>query len=314
LKKIIDQIKLFWKFIVRQSRHIRLPLFDGLSLYDVLRFFFRGIYEGSVTTRASSIAFSFFLALFPGIIFLFTLIPFIALAIDGFQEQVFETLSNIMPPDTYEVTKSTIDDILTQKRGDLLSFSFFLALFLATNGTQSLMTNFTNSWHNIGYRNFWMQYLMSLGLTIVLSLLLLFGIVIVILSEDFVEYWVIYSNLEFDFLDYSKFYAISRSLVLVAIVLISISLIFYIGPTKRKVWRFISPGSILATTLIIVSSLGFEYYVANFSQYNKLYGSIGTLMVIMLWIYINAIGLILGFELNASTESAKQSNQEELTF
>ena len=295
---------------MRQSQHIRLPFFDGLSLYDVLRFFFRGLYEGAVTTRASSIAFSFFLALFPGIIFLFTLIPYIA--IDGFQEQVFETLSNIMPPDTYEVTKSTIDDILTQKRGDLLSFSFFFALFLATNGTQSLITNFTNSFHNIGYRNFWMQYLMSLGLTIILSVLLLLGILVVILSEGFVEYLIAFSKIQIDFLDYSKLYSVIRSLILVVIVLISISLIFYIGPTKRKVWRFISPGSILATTLIILSSLGFGYYVANFSQYNKLYGSIGTLMVIMLWIYINAIGLILGFELNASTESAKQSNQEEL--
>lgn len=312
MKKRIDQIKLLWRFVLRQTRNIRLPFFDGLSLFEVLRFFFRGIYEGAVTTRASSIAFSFFLALFPGIIFLFTLIPYIS--VEGFSDQVFVTLSNIMPPDTYEVTKSTIDDILTQKRGDLLSFSFFFALFLATNGTQSLMTNFTNSYHNIGYRNFWMQYLISLGLTIILSLLLLLGILVVILSEDFVEYLIGITSMDFDFLDYSKIYSISRSLVLVSIVLISISLIFYIGPTKRKVWRFISPGSILATTLIVVSSLGFEYYIANFSQYNKLYGSIGTLMVIMLWIYINAIGLILGFELNASTESAKQSNQEELNF
>ncbi len=312
MKKLIDQIKQFWKFIVKQSQHIRLPFFDGLSLFDVLRFFFRGIYEGAVTTRASSIAFSFFLALFPGIIFLFTLIPYIT--VEGFSDQVFVTLSNIMPPDTYEVTKSTIEEILNQKEPKLLSFSFFFALFLATNGTQSLMTNFTNSWHNIGYRNFWMQYLISLGLTIILSLLLLLGIFVVIVSEDFLESLSSLLDINFGFLDYSKLYAFSRSAVLVVIVLISISLIFYIGPTKRKVWRFISPGSILATTLIIVSSLGFEYYIANFSQYNKLYGSIGTLIVIMLWIYINAIGLILGFELNASTESAKQSNQEELNF
>jgi membrane protein len=106
----------------------------------------------------------------------------------------------------------------------------------------------------------------------------------------------------------------SRGLTLIAIILTSISLLFYIGPTKQKVWRFISPGSILATTLIVISSLGFSYYIENFSQYNKLYGSIGTLMVIMIWIYINAIGLILGFELNASSASAKQSNQKELDF
>jgi membrane protein len=309
VNQLVLRLKVLWRFVVKQSKNIRLPFFDGLSLYDVSRFFALGIYEGSVTTRASSIAFSFFLALFPGIIFLFTLIPYIS--IPGFQEEIFELLSEVMPPDTYEVARSTIDDVLNHKRGDLLSFSFVLALILATNGTQSIMTNFTNSFHNIGYRNFWMQYLMSLGLTILLAILLLIGIITLILSEDFTDWLVAQGYLQ---RFAAEMITWSRGLTLIAIILTSISLLFYIGPTKQKVWRFISPGSILATTLIVISSLGFSYYIENFSQYNKLYGSIGTLMVIMIWIYINAIGLILGFELNASSASAKQSNQKELDF
>ncbi|MCT4623717.1 MAG: YihY/virulence factor BrkB family protein [Schleiferiaceae bacterium] len=309
MNQLVLRLKVLWRFVVKQSKNIRLPFFDGLSLYDVSRFFALGIYEGSVTTRASSIAFSFFLALFPGIIFLFTLIPYIS--IPGFQEEIFELLSEVMPPDTYEVARSTIDDVLNHKRGDLLSFSFVLALILATNGTQSIMTNFTNSFHNIGYRNFWMQYLMSLGLTILLAILLLIGIITLILSEDFTDWLVAQGYLQ---RFAAEMITWSRGLTLIAIILTSISLLFYIGPTKQKVWRFISPGSILATTLIVISSLGFSYYIENFSQYNKLYGSIGTLMVIMIWIYINAIGLILGFELNASSASAKQSNQKELDF
>ena len=309
MKKIFLRIQLIGRFITKQSKHIKLPWFDGLSLFDVASFFFRGLYEGAVTTRASSIAYSFFLALFPGILFLFTLIPYISIA--GFQEELFEILHNVMPPDTYDVAKNTIDDVLNHKRGDLLSFSFVIALILATNGTQSLITNFANSFHNIGYRSFWMQYLISLSLTILLAILLLISIVVVIMSEGFTDWLVQMGYLKRFAADIIR---LSRGGILIAVILTSISLIFYIGPTKQKEWRFISPGSLLATTLIVISSLGFSFYVDNFSQYNKLYGSIGTLMVIMLWIYINAIGLILGFELNASLANAKRSNQKEIEF
>ena len=309
MKDIIRKLRLIWVFIVRQSKHVPIPFSDGLSMYDLTRFFFMGIYEGSVTTRASSIAFSFFLALFPGIIFLFTLIPYINIV--GFHEEVFNLLQNVMPPDTYDMARETINDVLNHKRGDLLSFSFVFALILATNGTQSLLTNFSNSFHNIGYRSFWMQYLMSLTLTIILSLLLLIGVFFIITSESFFDWMVIQGYLGKSAANILTF---SRGIILIAVVLISISLIFYIGPTRRKEWRFISPGSIMATVLIIISSMGFSFYVENFSQYNALYGSIGTLMVIMLWIYLSAIGLIIGFELNASTASAKKSNQKEMDF
>lgn len=284
---------------------IKLPWFQGLSLYNVTVFFLKGIYEGRITNRASSVAFSFFLALFPGILFLFSLIPYFPF--QGIEDEIFFTFQKILPPDTYEAAKSTIDDILNNRRSDLLSFGFLFALLFATNGVNSMISNFNDSYHQIDSRSFWKQQLAAVSLTVILSILFVIGIVIVIFSSG-----VINSILSFFELERISPLLIesSRFLLLVMVVLLAIALLYNFGPAKRREWHFISPGSILATLLILVSSFGFSYYVSNFAQYNKLYGSIGTLMVIMIWIYINALVLIIGFELNASIASLKLQERE----
>jgi membrane protein len=240
------------------------------------------------------------MALFPGIIFIFTLIPYIPIA--GFQEQIFQALREVLPTTSYEAAKYTIDDILNNKRGNLLSITFIMVLVLATNGTLSLLSAFTHSYHKIDFKNFWQQYLSALWLTVVLAVLTLFSIVLVSLGERFLSFLAYKDVLEYYLLNYIM---IGRAIVLVFTIQLSISLLYSYGSVRGKHWKFFSPGSILATVLVILSSLAFGYYVDNISQYNKLYGSIGTLLVIMLWIYINAIGLIIGFELNASIAGAK---------
>jgi membrane protein len=292
--------------IVLQSDRVKLPLFDGLSVYNVLSFFFKGIYEGAVTSRAGSISFSFFMALFPGVIFLFTLIPYIP--IDGFQEEIFELLKGIMPPSSYELAESTIVDVVSIKRSDILFFTLITTLVFATNGTLSLISNFSISIHKIAYRGFWGQYLSAIVLTVVLSFLLLISIALVSLGESFFDWLVAHGHLERMAANLMK---IGRIIILLFTILLSISLLYNYGPIKGKHWQLISPGSLLATTLVILSSVAFGFYVDNFATYNKLYGSIGTLLVIMLWIYINAIGLIIGFELNASIAGAKYKRELE---
>lgn len=285
-----------WRAVRTTAQNLRLPLFDGLSAYDVAVFFGKGIYEGSVTSRAASISFSFFLALFPGVIFLFTLIPFIP--VDGFQSELFKLLRDVLPPNSFDAAYSTITDILTIKRGDLLSVTVIAAFFFATNGTLSLIGNFGQSIHRLNVRGFWSQYLAAFLLTLALSVLLITGITALTLSEVYLSEWIggelgIWLS------------ALSRWVVLLGLVLLSISLLFYFGPMRRAPWRFVSPGALLATLLVWLTSYLFGIYVTDFSRYNQLYGSIGTLMIIQLWIYVNAIGLIIGFELNASMAEAK---------
>lgn len=305
LDGILDRLKRVFLLIILQSRKIKLPLFEGLSLYDVFSFFFKGIYEGAVSTRAGSISFSFFMALFPAVIFLFTLIPFIP--IDGFQQDIFRLLKDILPPNSYELAESTIVDIVSIKRSDLLWITLISSLIFATNGTLSLISNFSTSFHKIAFKGFWGQYLSAIVLTIVLSFLLILSIALLSLGESFFDFLVARGYLE---RIAANLLEIVRTVVLVFMILLSISLLYNYGPIKGKHWHFLSPGSILATILVILSSLAFSFYVSNFAQYNKLYGSIGTLLVIMLWIYINAIGLIIGFELNASIAGAKLHQEE----
>lgn len=305
LRDLKIKLQRYWYGIVRQSKRIRLPLFEGLTLYAVSSFFIKGIVEGRITDRAASVAFSFFLALFPGIIFLFNLIPFFP--IEGMENEVFYTFQRILPPDTYDAARATIDDILNNKRTDLLSFGFLFALVFATNGINSLINNFNNTIHQLDTRGFFKQQLAAISLTVVLSFLFLLGLTIVIFSSTVIN----------GILDFFRLEAVSpfmiettRLLLMLSIVLIAIALLYNFGPAKTRQWRFISPGSLLATFLIIITSVGFSFYVSNFAQYNKLYGSIGTLMIILLWIYINAIVLILGFELNASIASLKNQQQQ----
>lgn len=303
--RLIERLTRFWRFIVLQSKRIKLPFFEGLSLYDVLHLFFVGLYEGAITTRAGSVAFSFFMALFPAIIFIFTLIPYVAGA--EMQQDIFQLLERVMPPSSYELAESTIVDIVSIKRGDLLWLTLITTLVFATNGTLSLISNFSISFHQIDFKNFWQQYLSAIILTISLTFLLIISLTLVSLGETVLGWVVSRGYIE---QAAANIIVIGRTVVLLFTILLAISLLYNYGPIKGKQWRLISPGSILATTLILLSSYGFSLYVTNFAQYNKLYGSIGTLLIILLWIYINAIGLIIGFELNASISRAKNNQIE----
>ena len=286
----------------------RIPFYQGLSVYDVAIFFWHGLYEGAISSRAASISFSFFLALFPGVIFLFTLIPFIPVA--GFQAEVFNLIQDIMPPNSFEVAQTVINDIINIKRGDLLMYTIIATLFFATNGTLSLIGNMGLTVHNLQIKGFWSQYLAAVILTLVLSVLLIMGITMIIYSQAIIS--DIWSTA---FLGLTGDTAVSwaRNLILVGLILVSVSLLFYYGPAKKAPWRIISPGAILSTLLVMASSSLFGLYVQNFSTYNHFYGSISTLLIILLWIYINAFGLLIGFELNAGVAQAKNVNSQSKT-
>ncbi len=300
LKQLVERFFILLRYVTLQTKKVKPPLFKGLSLYDIVSFFIKGLYEGAITMRAGAVSFSLFMALFPGIIFIFTLIPYIP--IEGFQDKIFLSLQEILPRSAYDATKETIVDILNTKRGDLLSVTFIFALVFATNGTLALLSGFSYSYHKIDFKSFWQQYISALWLTIVLSILVIFSLVIVSLGETFLNWLASKKYFEYNMVVYIL---AGRIITLITTILLAISLLYNFGSVKSGQWSFLSPGSILATLLVVVSSIAFGYYVDNFAQYNKLYGSIGTLLVIMLWIYVNAIGLIIGFELNASIAGAK---------
>ena len=287
---------------VNISKKIVLPGFDGLPIYDVVEFFYEGAQKSSITTRASSLAFKFFLALFPLIIFVFTLIPYIP--IENFHEQLMALIQSVLPQNAYELTESTLDDLINNKHNQLLSFGFIFGIYLSTNGINAMLRAFNSSYHIEGETNWLKQRLIALLLLIIMMILVVLAIGLIIFSGTLIEY-LIHKDIIHD--DYSIYFITAgKFIVLIFLYFIGISSIYYFGNLRSKKFRFISAGSTLATLLSILLSYGFAFYVNNFSTYNKLYGSIGTLIVILLWIYFNAMVLLIGFELNASIRHARE--------
>lgn len=284
--------------IIKASKRIVLPGFEGLSLYIVTKFFFTGLRNGALNMRATSLAFSFFLALFPTIIFLFTLIPFIP--IDNFQDYLFNLLQKVMPAAAFEATEATITDIISNKQGGMLSFGFLAALYFSTNGFNAMINAFNETYHDIETRNVLHQRLASFYMLFLTVLLLSLSIAILIASEFGLNHLQLSNK--------GLYYLISffKWIVLGGLCYTIISFNYFLGPKRKQGWRFFSAGSMFATVFIIIATLVFSYYVNNFGNYNKLYGSIGTLIVIMMLIYINSLILLLGFDLNVSIHSAKK--------
>jgi len=287
---------------VNYTKRVALPGFDNLPVYDVADFFFTGIQRGAVKTRAQSLAFSFFLALFPSIIFLFSLIPYVP--VRDFQDQLLDLTRNVLPINAYEATRTTIEDIIKHQRGGLLSVGFLTALYFTSNGFMALMKGFNTSYHVSEHRTPRKRRITAIILTLILSVLLIVATILIIFGEIATQYLVHHHILKTK--TQVWLLLLSKWMIVLALFFFATSFLYYYAPSVRKKWRLISAGSTFATVMAILASVGFAYFVNNFGQYNKLYGSIGTLIVMMLWIYFNSLILILGFELNASIENAKK--------
>jgi membrane protein len=284
------------------AKKLILPGFEGMSLYNASAFFFKGLGQSSISTRAAALSFTFFLALFPTIIFFFTLIPYIP--IHDFQDTLLALLQNILPKDAYDSALSTLVDIIKRQHGSLLSIGFIAALFFSTSG---IMNAFNDSFHVKETRPFFKQKLIAILLVLIFSLLVIVAITLIIAGSSFINYLQRNGFIHSSFIYYALMF--SKWIIILSFFFFSVSFLYYLAPAKHQRFRFISAGSILATFLFILTSLGFNYYISQFSQYNKLYGSIGALIIILVWIYINAIVLLLGFELNVSILNAKHSNK-----
>lgn len=310
----LQRLKQFGEKVVEHAKKVSIPFFDDVPLYDVALFFWRSIVDGSITTRASAIAFSFFMAFFPFIIFLFTLIPFIPDIIpfipeNGFQNELFELIRQVVPDQkTFDFIETTIDDILNEPHGGLLSFGFLMALIFSTNGLASMMSAFDATIHEINRRSWVSQRIAATYLLIILFVLLTAAITLLIGGQEMIRYLDKKDIIRDDFL--LILLTVGKWIVTVSMFFFAYAFLYYFAPAKKTKWRFISAGGTLSTLLSIVTIGGFTYYINNFSQYNKLYGSIGTVLIILFLMYIMSLILLVGFELNASIYQAR-SNREE---
>jgi len=302
LHRQLLKLKIYSNFI-EWTKGCVLPGFSPLPLYTVATFFFKEIGKESLVNKSSSLAYSFMLAIFPSIIFLFTLIPFIH--IDGFQDKLLSLIELVLPHNAFEAFETTLKDIIKNQNGGLLSFGFLSAIFFATNGVKNLMKAFNKASLIIETRSWLKQRLIALILTMIIFLSVVLCISAMVVSEILLNY----IKTELHIKDSLAVYAIlfTRWTLLTILYFITISILYRYGPSHAKKWKLFSAGSWLATILAFFTIWGFSYYINNFGSYNKVYGSIGTLIVVMIWLYLNSLILLIGFELNASVDVSKRS-------
>lgn len=283
-------------------KRIKIPGFGGLSFYDLLEMYIEGIVDGAFSYHASAVAFSFFMALFPFALFILNLIPFIP--IEGFQDDFLQFVKEGVPPNTYDAVATIINDILNNSHSGLMSSGFLLSIFLMANGINGILGGFESSRHVLEKRGFLHQYFVALGISLLLSILLLLTVSIIVIFEIFIQMTMIQDVLS----DQIPLIILGRYIFVILMILVTSSILLRYGTKQSHKPPFISIGSVFTTVLIIISSYFFGIWVIRFSKYNELYGSIGTLLIMMFYIWINCMILLLGFELNATIHKLRKKN------
>ena len=292
-------------WIVKLLKRVNLPGFEGFSCYDLLEMYVIGIFKGALTTRASAIAFSFFTAVFPFLLFIIILIPYIP--VDNFKVDFLGFLDSFLPPQTSEFFNQNIfENINNRSTGGLLSTVFLVSMFLMANGVNAVFSGFENSYHQQLNRNFIKQYFYAFGVAIILVVLLILTVV----GFGYAQIYLIHPIVErFGSGDASNelfWITQAKYFFFVLMIYLSMASLYYFGTKDGKLSSFFSVGALFTTFLIILSSYLFGLYIENFSTYNELYGSIGALLILLFYFWLNANIILLGHELNSSLQFLKK--------
>jgi membrane protein len=292
------------RFLIRKSKQVSLPGFEGLPLYDVTRFFLQQTQQIGLNERAGAIAFNFLMAVPPFFIFVFALLSNLPGSRKLYEEALILVRQATPDLSTFHIIKGVMDDFFATGRS-LLSFGLLLALYFASSAMITIMRTFNKSMLHIETekRNFLELRWVAIKLTLYIVLLIL-GTTFVMVTQEQVT-TLVTGWLRMRESDVSWIVQVLRILLTFSLVFVSIALIYRYAPSVEKKWKFFSPGVILATILIIGFSMIFSIWVNNVAAYNRVYGSIGSVLILMLLIYVNSLVLLIGFELNVSINSLK---------
>ncbi|MBR6438961.1 MAG: YihY/virulence factor BrkB family protein [Bacteroidales bacterium] len=286
-------------------RGITLPGFHGKPLYDVLVYFLEGFSKGYLTDRAAAVAFNVFLAIFPAVMVLFTFIPYMPL--EGTHTMIVGLIHQVVPENIAGKVVETIDEIMSRQHNTLMSVGIIMAFYFSSGAIRAFFRGFDMGVNHIGKMSFLRMYAGALITTLFLGVLLILSVALIIIGNDVLPWF--FNQINF----YNKFIInlidIGRWMLTVFVLLVAIAVLYYFGnPDKDRKFRLFTPGTIMFTLLFIVGTVGFNFYIVNFSNYNALYGSIGGLIIFMMWIYVNCIIVLIGYELDASIFLAEHND------
>ena len=305
-----------WEERIKNTRLVRLlkvwlsqvilPGFHGVSLYDSLSFFIRQIISPRFTVAARAVSFSFLMSMPPFLLFLFTLIPYLPIPTESLITSLEQTIGIITQNEKLqEAVTKLMNNFFLHKKEVLLSFSVLMTLFFSSNGLMGLMTNFDRNFAGFKRRVWYRKRLYAILLTIVF-----FAVIILSFSLMIFQAWI------FEYLGLYTWIVIGKILqylIIAFMLIVTISLIYRYGPNTNSRWPLLTPGSIVASALIIILTVGFFYAVNNLINYNQIYGSVGTLIIFLVWLFTMSQILLIGFELNVSifVNKALKSNNSE---
>lgn len=295
-------------YLRRKSKNWVPPGFQGISLYDVLKYFFKDFSIPHLTERASAISYNFIMSVPPTCLFLFTLIPNLPFVSKrALKHQLHGLITDIIPAQTNnQGIVQFVDGFIDGSKIGLISFTFILSLFFASNAVMGLMRSFNKDYIGFqkikGLRKRWR----AIKLTILLFSLLLLCLILLLAQNNALNMIGIKNMQIKHIILYGKW------VLIIGLIFYSYAFIYKYAPSTEKRWKLVSPGAVVATSLSIIATIAFSAFVNNFGRYNILYGSIGTVMVLMVMIFLNSLVVLIGFEFNLSINSLKSISEENL--
>lgn len=291
--------------VIKRSKETYLPGFSGFSMFEIWRAFIQQLRRTSLTERAAAISFNVVMAIPPTLIFLFTLIPYLPIS-DQFIRQLYGVIKDVVPGrENNTVIIQFLEDFLKRPRNELLSFGLLLALIFSSNALMGILRSFDKDYEGFEERSGLEKRKTALLLTIV-SFSLFFIFLFLLIAQGAVLHWIGINSKGLRMLIEN-----SRWGIMILLVFYLVSFIYRHGPSVTKKWPFITPGSFFATTLMLMATFGFSFYVNNFSNYNKLYGSISAIFILMTLIFVNAMVVLMGFELNVALSNLRRQKEIE---
>jgi len=292
-KKLINKLKY-------NLDKISLPGFEGISILNLFQFLKEIFQNGNFSIRSAAVSFRFFVAIFPTLIFLLSLIPY--LPIEGLKDQILVFADTLMPNTIYDMFQNTVNELFTRRHNALLSIGFILSLYYASLGINTLLTAFSQSYQIKLKNNYFKQQLLSLGIFLLMMFLFLSATIISIISDKIHGLMVIEEiSLLLNYL-----FGVFHFVLELSVVMLAISILYHFGNPKTKKFKLITPGSIFATIVIFLATWGLSIYFSNFNIYNKIYGSIGSLLITLIWLNTVSYVLMIGFELYTKADKIKK--------
>lgn len=295
------------RWMKRSSQGLFLRGFEGSSLYETLKFFGTQTRNRSLNSRAAAISFNFLMSIPPFSIFLFTLVPFVPM--HNVEKTLYELAADITPNyNSFKIVQGMIHDFMYTRHNGLLSISFIVGFFYSSNAVMGILISFTKQLPGFTQRKWWQHRLMAIRLTCFLVILFIITLALLVTQGALLRYLMEYAGISN--MRVRATIDVARWAIIVLLFFSIIAMLYHFGPSVEKRWRYVTPGAVVATVFMILVTIGFSWYVNHFNNYNRIYGSIGTIMILMLYIFLNSFVLLVGFELNASIRVLKEMRNQ----